>query len=196
MDPIDDNLPEGPRTVVADDPAPGRASRLHPPRPIAISSGAAPGRAYILRQRPKSFAKAGNCSSVRLRCFPVAGAGHRNRRVPRATPMAGYRGCNSYANHHQIGEQQIHFIIRRRPVSRRRFSMMWSNVPPGSYVLTAKVTDNQGGISLTDPVQINVVDAAAVAGGDDRAIDPVAVRAESDYRPRDGQREFRVAAAP
>jgi hypothetical protein len=33
----------------------------------------------------------------------------------------------------------------------------WSNVPPGTYTLTASVTDNLGAISTSAPITINVV---------------------------------------
>jgi hypothetical protein len=36
------------------------------------------------------------------------------------------------------------------------FCLLWSNVPPGGYVLTAKATDNGGASSISDPVKISV----------------------------------------
>lgn len=36
------------------------------------------------------------------------------------------------------------------------FCLVWSNVPPGEYVLTAKATDNGGLSTLSDPVHISV----------------------------------------
>ena len=37
------------------------------------------------------------------------------------------------------------------------FCLMWSNVPPGEYVLTAKATDNGGASTISDPVKISVL---------------------------------------
>jgi hypothetical protein len=36
------------------------------------------------------------------------------------------------------------------------FSLTWSNVPPGEYVLTAKATDKNGGFTVSAPVHIKV----------------------------------------
>jgi hypothetical protein len=36
------------------------------------------------------------------------------------------------------------------------FCLIWSNVPPGDYVLTAKATDNGGATTVSDPVNISV----------------------------------------
>jgi hypothetical protein len=37
------------------------------------------------------------------------------------------------------------------------FCLVWSNVPAGDYVLTAKATDNDGASTVSDPVSISVV---------------------------------------
>src|SRR6185436_6759281 len=42
--------------------------------------------------------------------------------------------------------------------SRPPFYLVWSNVPPGRYVLTAQATDNDGATSRSRPVDIKVVD--------------------------------------
>ena len=36
------------------------------------------------------------------------------------------------------------------------FSLIWSNVPPGPHVLTARATDNQGAMRISEPVHITV----------------------------------------
>jgi hypothetical protein len=38
------------------------------------------------------------------------------------------------------------------------FCMVWSNVPPGDYVLTAKATDNAGASTKSEPVGVSVVE--------------------------------------
>ena len=40
------------------------------------------------------------------------------------------------------------------------FALMWSNVPPGSYTLTAKVTDKNNATGVSDPVRISVLPGA------------------------------------
>jgi hypothetical protein len=37
------------------------------------------------------------------------------------------------------------------------FTLVWSNVPPGRYVLTAVATDNAGELTESKPVEIKVV---------------------------------------
>jgi hypothetical protein len=36
------------------------------------------------------------------------------------------------------------------------YSYTWRNVPPGSHVLTARATDNAGGVTISSPVGITV----------------------------------------
>src|SRR5262249_53795453 len=37
------------------------------------------------------------------------------------------------------------------------FTLLWSNVPPGQYALTAQATDNRGGTAISPPVRVLVV---------------------------------------
>ena len=48
-------------------------------------------------------------------------------------------------------------------VTNSPFSFTWSNVPAGSYALTAQATDNRGGTSTSSPVNITV--SASTGGG-------------------------------
>jgi hypothetical protein len=53
-------------------------------------------------------------------------------------------------------------IKTNNPVSARMmnpFCLVWSNVPPGGYILTAKATDNEGASTVSAPVNIKVQEA-------------------------------------
>lgn len=60
------------------------------------------------------------------------------------------------------------------PVVRPPFSLVWSNVPPGSYVLTAVATDNGGESTRSQPVEIKVVPRQEPPVVNITAIDPEA----------------------
>lgn len=62
------------------------------------------------------------------------------------------------ANGVSIGVQEILFFVEPPPGQVQRFSMIWSNVPAGQYVLTAKATDDRGAVTTSGPVKIGVVD--------------------------------------
>ena len=52
-------------------------------------------------------------------------------------------------------------ILTNNPMSsdpRNPFCLVWSNVPPGDYVLTARATDNAGASTISDPVKVSVVE--------------------------------------
>src|SRR5262249_6201883 len=54
------------------------------------------------------------------------------------------------------------------------FVLVWSNVPPGDYVLTALATDNDGASTKSDPVQIKVAEALPLPIVTVEATDPKA----------------------
>jgi len=62
-----------------------------------------------------------------------------------------------YEGTNLIGEQTVNFFVPPPPGQPQKFWMVWSNVPPGGYVLTAKAIDNLGAISVSDPARIKVV---------------------------------------
>jgi hypothetical protein len=61
-----------------------------------------------------------------------------------------------FAGNRKIGEQTINFIVEPPPGQRQEFSLTWSNVPPGEYVLTTRATDSLGATSRSEPVKITV----------------------------------------
>jgi hypothetical protein len=80
----------------------------------------------------------------------------------------------------KIGEASIHFIQPPPPGQVQKFSMIWSNVPAGRYVLSAKAIDDRGGSSRSEPVEIKVLDPCRLPVVTIEAIDPFA--AEQDPR--------------
>lgn len=43
------------------------------------------------------------------------------------------------------------------PISGNSYAITWSNVPTGSYAVTAKATDNAGGVGTSAPINVSVV---------------------------------------
>src|SRR5205814_4826817 len=54
------------------------------------------------------------------------------------------------------------------------FELVWSNVPPGSYVLRAKATDSAGASSISAPARISVSENTRVGEVNIYATDPIA----------------------
>jgi hypothetical protein len=52
------------------------------------------------------------------------------------------------------------------------YALVWSNVPPGDYILTARATDSDGATSVSDPTHIIVVESNRPPGVNIYAIDP------------------------
>src|SRR5262245_8323418 len=85
-----------------------------------------------------------------------------------------------FANERKIGEQEIVFIQKPTPGELQTFSLVWSNVTAGRYVLVAKGSDDQGASAASDPVRIAVglvIDTPVVTI---TAMDPRAAEAGPD----------------
>jgi hypothetical protein len=67
-----------------------------------------------------------------------------------------------FADDKLIGKEEIVFIVAPPPGQLQGFSMVWSNVPAGDYVLTARATDNMGASSVSGPIRIKVLDRLPV----------------------------------
>src|SRR5207249_286642 len=61
-----------------------------------------------------------------------------------------------FANGVKIGEQSIEFIQAPPPGQEQMFSLVWSNVAAGRYLLTANAIDDKGAASAPEPVSIVV----------------------------------------
>jgi Bacterial Ig domain/Calx-beta domain len=172
VDPIDDNLREGRETVVAA-LVPVYCPAIFPPPPGCYTVGD-PCRAvaYI-------FDNDFNLSPRAEIVQPADGDLFRENSdieidVAARDPDGWVTKVEFFANHIKIGEQEILFIVPPPPGQLQRFSMVWSNVPAGDYVLQARATDNDGAISITDPVRIKVVPVPPLPVVIIEAIDPLA----------------------
>jgi len=156
VDPIDDRRVEGVETVVAEI-APIFCIAGFAPSPDCYVIGE-PGKAvaYIRdndfgNQPPKiEIAKPedGQMFLARADIEIVAQVQDSDGYV---TQVEFFAGTNS------IGVDSRVYIIAPPPGELHRFSMIWSNVPPGLYELTAKATDSEGATSRSTPVTIRVV---------------------------------------
>jgi len=54
------------------------------------------------------------------------------------------------------------------------FCLIWSNVPPGDYALTAKATDALGGVMISEPVRISVTPPPLLTVVNIYVVDPIA----------------------
>src|SRR6185436_19057388 len=67
-----------------------------------------------------------------------------------------------FAGTNKIGERSIYFAQTPPPGEIQKFSMVWSNVAPGGYLLTAVAIDNRGSVSRSEPVEIKVLDPCRI----------------------------------
>ena len=152
--PIDDRLAEGRETVVV---------QLRPQDwwPVVVG---APGNAAVTiadNDRPDNsppkvaIVKPETGDQFRARAdIPI---------VVQAVDEDGWVGrVEFFANGRSIGVQEIYFIIAPPPGQLQRFSMVWSNVPPGDYALTALATDDHGVSTESRPVKIEVIEAPVI----------------------------------
>jgi hypothetical protein len=65
------------------------------------------------------------------------------------------------------------------PMPEQFFRLLWANVRAGSYVLTAKATDNRGAMSVSDPIHIRVIEESRQPVVTIEATDPFA--SEGDW---------------
>jgi len=63
-----------------------------------------------------------------------------------------------FANGVKIGAESIEFIVAPPPNQEQMFSLIWSNVTAGRYILTANATDDVDGATTSQPVTILVGD--------------------------------------
>jgi hypothetical protein len=178
VDPIDDRLPEATETVVVT-LEPIACPRVVPPPPECYLVGD-PDRAvaYIRDNEPNQAPKVEIVEPANEQSFP-AGADIPIVAVTR-DPDGWVGKVEFFAGTNRIGVQEILFIVPPPPGQLQRFSMVWSNVPPGRYALTAKATDDQGAMSVSEPVRITVIEVTRLPVVTIEAVDPVAT--EQDPR--------------
>ena len=73
------------------------------------------------------------------------------------TQVEFFEGTNSLG---VVTNMPVTYITNRQgvvPIENTSFSLTWSNVPLGDYVLTAVATDNDGATTASQPVNISVV---------------------------------------
>lgn len=155
--PLGDNLVEGTESVVL---------RLEPMACIAIYPP--PPECYLVGQPAEAVAFIRDCPEPPNRPPLVQIVKPFNGAVFQAPATIGivadtvdadgyvwkvefFEGTNS------IGEQSKMFLIPPTNGTHIPYEMVWKDVPPGRYVLTARATDNQGAVGVSAPVQIAVV---------------------------------------
>ena len=155
--PIDDNLVEDTETVVLSLEAPACIAIYPPPPDCYIVGDPAKAVAFIrdndpANQPPKvEIVKPSDGAT-----FPAPS--DIEIEVKAQDPDGWVHTVEFFANDVKIGEQSIEFIVAPPPNMEQMFSMVWSNVTVGSYVLTAKATDDRGLSSWSGPVSIRVGD--------------------------------------
>ena len=153
--PIDDKLAEGTETVVAT-LEPLACIAIFPPPPDCYTVGdPARAAAWI-------FDNDVNLSPRVEIIQPQDGAVFRapadiQINVATVDPDGWVSKVQFFADATLIGEQEIYFIVPPPPGQPQTFSMIWSNAPLGAHVLTARATDNRGGVAVSDPIHVTVV---------------------------------------
>jgi len=177
--PLDDRLIEGTETVVVElepvacpldiPPSPGCYQVGDPARAIAYI------RDNDFENRPP---KVDLIKPANEQTFP---AGADIPIVAETVDSDGYVGMvEFFANDKSIGKDIRVFIIAPPPGQKQEFSMVWSNVPAGRYVLTAEATDDDGAVSRSGPVVIHVVEPCRLPVVSIEAVDKIAT--EQDPR--------------
>ncbi len=77
----------------------------------------------------------------------------------------------------KIGEASIHFIVAPPPGQRQFFTIRWTSVPAGRYVLTAVATDDRGATSRSAPIHVTFEPPSPTPVVNIVATDPLACEA-------------------
>jgi hypothetical protein len=172
VQPLDDKLLEGTETVIAK-LLPVVCIAIFPPPPDCYRVGdPSVATAYI---RDNDFNSSPRVALVEPRNGAVflTGSDIHIEAVTR-DPDGYVTKVEFYAGDKLIGKEEIVFIVAPPPGQLQSFSMIWSNVPAGDYVLTARATDNLGASSISGPIKISVVDHLPIPIVTVAAIDRVA----------------------
>lgn len=160
--PIDDQLPEETETVVLTilpracgdvSPPPADCYRVGEAKTATVylrdndTATNAPPKVALTKPAPKSVFNVG--ANIELRA--------------EAVDRDGWVGLvEFFEGKNKIGEQNIVFIKQPPPGLSQVFEVKWTNVPAGTYSLTAKATDDRGASSISDAVQIAVIDGKLI----------------------------------
>lgn len=159
--PIEDNLPEDTESVVVELLAPPCLPVLPPPPGCYLVGDPNRAVAYIkdndlVNQKPKIDI----VNPVAEQVFPALA--DIDIEVVARDPDGWVGLVEFFDGDKKIGEDSIVFIVAPPPGQVQKFSMTYSNVPPGRHVLTAKATDDRGGMSVSEPVPIKVLEACSL----------------------------------
>jgi hypothetical protein len=163
VNPIDDNLAEGSESILLNLlPGYPPCLFLDPPCEIPIPSVPAyyvgfPGEAvaFIRDNEPANqWPKAAIIKPQSGDAFPPSSDIEIDVRAQ--DPDGWVHSVEFFANGVKIGEQSIEFIQAPPPGQEQIFSLIWSNVTTGRYMLTARAIDDRGSASASEPVSIVV----------------------------------------
>ena len=169
--PIDDDLPEGTESVIVTldqpnclgvDPTPAGCYLVgRPGRAVAQirDNDTFPPRVAILSPRNGQIFEAPGQIPILVHALDPDGY---------VTRVEFFEGSNS------IGAREIVFIVAPPPGQLQEFTLRWTNVAAGHYVLTAVATDDTGATTRSDPVEINVAEPSLIPVVGIIATDPIA----------------------
>jgi len=178
VEPIDDKLIEGTETVIAK-LVPIACIAIFPPPPECYRVGDPNSAIAYIRDNDFNLSPRVAIVEPSNGSVFLAGSDIKIEAVTR-DPDGYVPKMEFFADAKLIGEQEIYFIVAPPPGQLQSFSMIWSNVPAGEYVLTARATDDLGASSVSGPIKIRVLDRIPVPIVAVMAIDRVA--SEQDPR--------------
>jgi hypothetical protein len=165
VNPIDDNLPERTETVLLT-LLPGYPPCLFGTPPCEIPMPAVPAYYVGFPGEAVAFIRDNEPANQRPRVAIIkpqngeafAPSSSIEIGVRAQDPDGWVHSVQFFANGEKIGEQSIEFIQAPPPGLEQMFSLVWSNVTTGRYVLTARAIDDDGSVSTSEPISIVVGD--------------------------------------
>jgi hypothetical protein len=178
VDPIDDQLVEGVETVVVTIDPPVCIAIFPPPSDCYVVGTNSHARAVILDNDQASTNQPPRVAIRQPMDGDIFPAQADIRLCAEAKDGDGFvRTVEFFADGKSLGVVSNGLgVIRVDTIQLvdQIFCLVWSNVPAGSYELTAKATDNDGAMSFSDPVHINVLPPCALPVVTIQATDKIA----------------------
>jgi hypothetical protein len=179
IEPLDDNLVEGPEKVVLTI-VPPVCIAIYPPPPECYAVGKLDSaRAVINDNDPANLPPVVEIvrpldGSVYLAPVDIAIVAQARDFDGRVVTVEFFEGTNSLG----VVSNRPSLLTARTP----QFALKWPDVKPGHYILTAEATDNDGAKSHSRPVEIKVVErtlppVVSVEATDPEAAEPSSVGA-------------------